>query len=241
MMSGNPWSKTVCSWTQMDINNTFLPTMQPCSTTLSFRQACTATHSSLVPTTSYALPVHSPNRLGHEEPYFGRRPHYHARHNRPTSILYTSLQEILNSIVTFKSHSEEECRGMMSGYDEQTGWVLLTTTSKFTLYVNNAPDPPGPVDETGESIYEFALHQCLESMKDRAAGSPGQRRFLLQVDGIKPLVVWKWGFNRRGYRGRKGITRWTDEIRKMGGGLLFENMSLLLQSIKDCRKCKFAG
>lgn len=39
----------------------------------------------------------------------------------------------------------------------------------------------------------------------------------------------------------EGITRWTDEIRKMGGGLLFENMSLLLQSIKDCRKCKFAG
>lgn len=109
MMSGNPWSKTVCSWTQMDINNTFLPTMQPCSTTLSFRQACTATHSFLIPTTPYALPVHSPNRLGHEEPYFGRRPHYHARHNRPTSILYTSLQEILNSIVTFKSHSEEEC------------------------------------------------------------------------------------------------------------------------------------
>lgn len=38
----------------------------------------------------------------------------------------------------------------------------------------------------------------------------------------------------------EGITRWTNEIGKMGEGLLFENMSLLLRSMKDCRKCKFA-
>lgn len=95
----------------------------------------------------------------------------------------------------------------MSGYDEQTGWVLLTTTSKFTLYINNAPDPPGPVDETGESIYEFALHQCLEPMKDRAAG----------VTGAAPLLA-SGGRNQAPCRLEMGIQSKRVQRKELRGG-----------------------
>ncbi|XAO24765.1 hypothetical protein I312_103571 [Cryptococcus bacillisporus CA1280] len=43
----------------------------------------------------------------------------------------------------------------------------------------------GPVD------YDLKLYSLYQ-----------QRPRPTTVDGIKPLVVWKWGFNRRGYRGR---------------------------------------
>lgn len=224
----------------MDINNTFLPTTQPCSTTLSFRQACTATHSSPIPTTPHALPVHHPNRLGHEEPYFGRRLHYHARHNRLTSLLYTSLQEILNRIVTLNPHSEEGCpRNDVRIRRANRMGPVDYDLKLYSLYQQRPRPTTASRRELGVN-----LRICPPSMPrvDEGSGSRGHR------GSAASCFRWTESSHLSSGSGdlieegtEEGITRWTNEIGKMGRGLLFESMSLLLQSIKDCRKCKFAG
>ncbi|OWZ58485.1 hypothetical protein C368_00650 [Cryptococcus neoformans 125.91] len=64
-------------------------------------------HPLLQPNHTICPAYHHPNRLDHEERYLGWHPHHHARHNGIVALLRSTLQALINGIVTLKPRTQE--------------------------------------------------------------------------------------------------------------------------------------
>ncbi|OWZ78049.1 hypothetical protein C365_02813 [Cryptococcus neoformans Bt85] len=108
-------------------------------------------HPLLQPNHTICPAYHHPNRLDHEERYLGWHPHHHARHNGIVALLRSTLQALINGIVTLKPRTQEG-QHRNDVYPPHQQGARTTTANRR---------------EPGPSLFDLARRECLVSLQIR--------------------------------------------------------------------------
>ncbi|OWZ54734.1 hypothetical protein C368_03176 [Cryptococcus neoformans 125.91] len=103
-------------------------------------------HPLLQPNHTICPAYHHPNRLDHEERYLGWHPHHHARHNGIVALLRSTLQALINGIVTLKprtqegQHRNDPSQSPVHPVFSSSGPFYTRSTLEMTKGLNSPPE-----------------------------------------------------------------------------------------------------